>query len=127
MGSYGIGITRLMGVLVEHFADDKGIIWPEIIAPARVLIVRIGDNPEVIKTADKLYENIMSKGIEVIYDDRDLRPGEKFADADLLGIPSRVIVSDKTIESKLLEFKDRTSETISHISESDLMNKLGNK
>ena len=124
MGSYGIGVTRLMGVMVELFADDKGLVWPKLIAPARVIIIRIGNKSDVIKTSDKLYEKIVALGIEVIYDDRDLRPGEKFSDADLLGIPSRVIVSDKTIESKLLEFKDRTSDEVHYISESDLLAKL---
>ena len=108
MGCYGIGISRVLGTIVELYADDKGIVWPKAIAPARVILVRVGNDPK----------------IEVIYDDRDLRPGEKFSDADLLGIPSRVIVSDKTIESKLLEFKDRTSDEVQYISELDLLAKL---
>lgn len=127
MGSYGIGISRLMGIIVEYFSDDKGIVWPEIVAPAKTIIIRIGDNPEVIKLADKLYENIKSQNIDVLYDDRDLRPGEKFSDADLLGIPSRVIVSDKTIESKKYEFKSRTSDKTDFISEPELMEKLSSK
>jgi len=127
MGSYGIGITRLMGIIVEYFSDDKGIIWPEVIAPAKTIIIRIGDDPTVIELADKLYDTIKAKGLDVIYDDRDLRPGEKFSDADLLGIPSRVIVSDKTVQSKTYEFKSRTSDDTSYISESDLLAKLSKK
>ena len=127
MGSYGIGITRLMGIIVEHFSDDKGIVWPEVIAPAKVIIIKIGDNAQVTELADKLYDTIKSKDIDVIYDDRDLRPGEKFSDADLLGIPSRVIVSDKTVESRMYEFKSRTSDDSSYISEADLLLKLSKK
>jgi prolyl-tRNA synthetase len=127
MGCYGIGISRLLGTIAELFSDDKGLVWPEIIAPAKVIVIRIGNTSEVIEAADKLYENIKSKNIEVIYDDRDLRPGEKFSDADLLGIPSRVIVSDKTIESKKFEFKARTSDKIDFISESELITKLSDK
>ena len=127
MGSYGIGITRLMGILVEYFSDEKGIIWPEIIAPAKIIIIRIGDNPDVLKLADKLYEKIESEKISVIYDDRNIRPGEKFSDADLIGIPARVIVSDKTVESKVFEYKTRTSNEISYMTESELVAKLTKK
>jgi prolyl-tRNA synthetase len=127
MGSYGIGITRLMGIIVEYFSDDKGIVWPEVIAPAKTIIIRIGESPAVTELADKLYDNIQAEGIDVIYDDRDLRPGEKFSDADLLGIPTRVIVSDKTIESKTFEFKSRTSNDVSYVTESELLAKLTKK
>ncbi len=127
MGSYGIGITRLMGVIVEHFSDDKGIIWPEAISPAQTIIIRIGSQPEVIEAADKLYEKIKSMGIEVMYDDRDLRPGEKFSDADLLGIPSRIVISEKTLQSDKLEYKKRTSKETDFLTENDLLEKLINK
>ena len=95
MGSYGIGITRVMGVIVEKFADDKGLIWPENIAPAKVYLVQIGSQSRA--TADKLYQKLQSAGVETIYDDRDERPGVKFADAELLGIPYRVTVSDRLL------------------------------
>ena len=88
MGSYGIGITRVMGVIVEKFADDKGLVWPENIAPAKVYLVQIGSQSRA--TADELYQKLQSAGIETLYDDRDERPGVKFADAELLGIPYRV-------------------------------------
>jgi prolyl-tRNA synthetase len=110
-GCYGIGISRLVGAIAEHFSDDKGLVWPENIAPAKVYLVCIGDEETTIKSADQLYEELMSRGIDVMYDDRDVRPGEKFADADLIGIPHRVVVSSKTIEAGKLEYKARASET----------------
>lgn len=110
-GCYGIGVSRLMGALAEHFADDKGLVWPDNVAPAKVYLARLGDDVEVIKAADELYDNLQDLGIEVLYDDRDARPGEKFADADLMGIPYRVVVSAKTLEQDKVELKARTSDT----------------
>lgn len=110
LGSYGIGITRVMGVLVEKFADEKGLVWPEAVAPAKVYLVQIGQNSKA--HADELYDELMNKGIEVIYDDRDERPGTKFADAELMGIPYRVTVSDRLLEGQNYEFSPRaTGET----------------
>lgn len=111
MGSYGIGPGRLMGTIVELFADEKGIVWPESVAPFRVHLVSIvgAAGEDVKKEADKLYETLTRKGVEVLYDDRDLRPGEKFADADLLGIPTRVVVSEKTLMEKKIEIKTRAN------------------
>lgn len=112
MGCYGVGISRLMGVLAEHFADDKGLVWPENIAPAKVYLVRIGGD-EAARHADELYEELLKKGIDVLYDDRDERPGAKFADAELMGIPYRVTVSDRLLEAGTYEFTTRsTGETI---------------
>jgi prolyl-tRNA synthetase len=111
LGSYGIGITRVMGVIVEKFADEKGIVWPDKIAPYTVYLVRIG-NEEAVRHADELYEELTAKGIEVLYDDRDERPGAKFADAELMGIPYRVTVSDRLITDKKYEYTARkTGET----------------
>ncbi len=109
MGSYGIGLGRLMGTIVEVFADEKGIVWPKSVSPFQVHLVSIiGANGEAVKReADALYDRMTKKGIEVLYDDRDIRPGEKFADSDLLGIPTRVVVSEKTIKEGKLEIKDR--------------------
>lgn len=118
MGSYGIGITRAMGVIVEKFADDKGLVWPEAVAPYQVYLATIGD---VSEQADALYEELQSKGVEVLYDDRDVRPGEKFADADLLGIPHRVVLSPKLIEQNSFEYKVRTSEAASVLTKEDLL------
>jgi prolyl-tRNA synthetase len=110
IGSYGIGVTRVMGVIVEKMSDDKGIIWPENIAPYKVYLVSIGEKGS--QKADELYEELKAKGVEVLYDDRDERPGAKFADAELLGIPYRVTVSDRGVEAGEYEYTVRaTGET----------------
>lgn len=109
LASYGIGVTRVMGVLAEKLSDEKGLVWPENIAPAKVYLVRIGEDKEVVAVADQLYKTLTTKGVEVLYDDRDMRPGEKFADADLLGIPHRVVISSKTLAQDNVEYKARTS------------------
>ena len=110
MGSYGIGITRVMGVIVEKFADNKGLVWPEEIAPARVHLVQIGK--ESVAAADELYDTLQQAGITVLYDDRAARPGEKFADAELLGMPTRVTVSDRLLASGSYEVQDRATGTV---------------
>ena len=123
MGSYGIGPGRLMGTTVELLADERGIVWPENVAPFRVHLVSVeGKAGGTVKTAaDALYATLTEKGIEVLYDDRALRPGEKFADADLLGIPIRVVVSEKTIQESRVEVKNRASGEIKLIDESQLL------
>jgi prolyl-tRNA synthetase len=108
LGSYGIGVTRLMGVITEHFADEHGLVWPEAIAPYAVYLASIGGEGAVKEAADRLYDLLTGKGIEVLYDDRDVRPGEKFADADLFGIPYRLVVSDKSLQAGGSELKKRT-------------------
>ncbi|PID30265.1 proline--tRNA ligase [Candidatus Saccharibacteria bacterium] len=110
MGSYGLGVSRLLGVLAEHFSDERGLVWPEAIAPYRLYIVQIGADEKVVAEAEKLCEIAQSWGVSVLYDDTDKRPGEKFADADLLGIPHRVVVSTKTVEAGKYEYKARTSD-----------------
>ncbi len=112
LGSYGVGITRVMGVIVEKFADQKGIVWPTGIAPYQVYLARLGENEAVVSAANELYENLLSAGVTVLYDDSDKRPGEKFADADLLGLPCRIVVSPKTISEQKYEYKARTSEEV---------------
>lgn len=116
MGSYGIGVPRVMGVIAEIFSDEKGIIWPESVAPFLVHLINIGEEE---KTQD-LYEKMQKQGIEVLWDERDKRPGEKFADADLIGIPNRVVVSGKSIESGGVEFKKRSEAEGKIITEDDL-------
>lgn len=108
MGSYGIGPGRVMGTIAEHFADDKGLVWPLAVAPAAVYIAPLGGSETVAAQADHLYETLLREGIEVLYDDRDARPGEKFADADLMGIPYRIVISEKTLSGDRHEFKSRT-------------------
>lgn len=124
IGSYGIGITRVMGVIVEKLSDDKGIVWPEAVAPAKVYLARLGTDEDVVKSADELESVLTAAGIAVLYDDRDERPGAKFADADLLGIPYRVVVSNKTVAGNTYEFKARTSDEVTQISLEDLKRKL---
>jgi prolyl-tRNA synthetase len=111
MGSYGIGLSRLMGAIVEALADDKGIIWPEAVAPFAVHLLSLGDDKKVLKEADKVHENLLRAGIEVLFDDRPgLSAGEKFADADLLGMPYRAVVSERSIQDGGIEVKKRTEE-----------------
>lgn len=104
LASYGIGINRVMGVIVEKYADDKGIVWPEQVAPFKYHLVAIGE--QGVKKADELYSGHEEM---FLYDDRDLRPGEKFADAELMGMPYRVVVSDKSIEAGGVEVTERAT------------------
>ena len=127
MGCYGIGISRLMGMIAEHFADDRGLVWPEAVAPARVYLARIGDDEAVTTKADELESALTAAGITVLYDDRDERPGKKFADAELLGIPHRVVISSKTIAGEGYELKHRTSDDVEQLSLEDLVAKLTTK
>jgi prolyl-tRNA synthetase len=110
LGSYGIGVTRLMGVLVEHFADDKGLVWPQNVAPYGVYLASLGGELAVRQAADELYDFLTDNQLNVLYDDRDVRPGEKFADADLFGITHRVVISSKSLQSGGFELKARTSD-----------------
>ncbi len=121
MGCYGIGVSRLMGLLAEYFADERGLVWPKNIAPAVVYLARLGDEVDVIKAADELYQELCQKGIEVLYDDRDVRPGEKFADADLIGIPHRVVISEKTVKQGKYEHKKRTEKEAKLVNKTELI------
>ena len=120
MGCYGIGVSRLMGVIAEHFSDEKGLVWPEAVAPYHVYLVSVGNDVNVTKACEELCETLQSWGCTVLYDDRDARPGEKFADADLLGIPHRVVVSSKTLDAGKYEYKQRSSQEIKLVKEEDL-------
>ncbi len=124
MGCYGLGISRLMGLLAEHFADDKGLVWPEAVAPAKVYLVRLGDDEATVKQADELYNRLTAAGVGVLYDDRDLRAGAKFADADLTGIPYRVVISDKTRVAGVYELKARGSEDSQQLNQAELLKTL---
>ncbi len=111
MGSYGIGLGRLMGTVVEVWCDDKGIVWPESVAPFKIHLVELSQGDEAIKaSADQLYADLQNAGIEVLYDDRDLRAGEKFADSDLLGIPYRVIIGKHSTDSEIEVVVRKTGE-----------------
>ena len=107
MGCYGIGISRVMGVIVEKFADEKGLVWPEEIAPYKYYLVGIGENG--VAEAEKFYAG---REENILFDDRNARPGEKFADADLIGLPYRIVISDKTLAEGSAEITNRkTGET----------------
>lgn len=112
MGSYGIGPGRLLATLVEVNHDEKGIIWPELAAPYLVHIIEVRSVKSKVKNAaEGLYKKLLAKGVEVLYDDRDDKTaGEKFADADLIGIPWRVVISERTLEKKGVEVKRRSEE-----------------
>ncbi|MEX0932198.1 MAG: aminoacyl--tRNA ligase-related protein [Candidatus Saccharimonadales bacterium] len=109
MGCYGIGVSRVMGVIAEVFADNNGLAWPESVAPAQIHLVPIGNLEVVTKKADELYESL-SKKHEVIYDDREESAGTKLADADLIGVPIRLVISEKTLATGSVEIKRRTEE-----------------
>ncbi len=125
MGSYGIGLGRLMGTIVETMHDDKGIIWPESVAPFKVHLLSLssGDD-EISRQADQIYQNLQAAGIEVLYDDRDASAGEKFADSDLIGIPYRVVISGKTMAENKVELKKRNSSEADLITQDELISKL---
>lgn len=126
MGSYGIGPGRVMGTIVETLSDENGIVWPESVAPFTVHLVLIESKDRGVarKEADELYELLVAEGIETLYDDRDSRPGEKFADADLMGIPWRIVVSEKTITAGAHELKNRETGQTTHLAEKELIAKL---
>ncbi len=125
MGSYGIGLSRLMGTIVEILADDKGLVWPASVAPFSVHLVEVSSGkPEVKQTAQALYQNLTRAGIEVLYDDRDMRAGEKFSDADLMGLPVRIVVSERGLQKNELEIKERRSGTVTMVNEGGLLNFL---
>jgi prolyl-tRNA synthetase len=128
MGSYGIGPGRVMGTIVEVLSDKDGIVWPKEIAPftAHLIVVDSREGNSARAEADRLYSHLKTKGIEVMYDDRDVRAGEKFADADLMGMPYRIVVSDKTIAAGGYEVKDRMTGKTENLGEKDLIAKLQN-
>jgi prolyl-tRNA synthetase len=112
---------------VELFADEKGLVWPEAVTPFKVHLLQIGVSAKVKEKAEALYEDLKQQGVAVLYDDRELRPGEKFADADLLGLPWRIIISEKALEAGLFEVKARTVEKAEVIKEKELVSFLTKK
>ena len=108
LGSYGIGVTRLIGVMVEVFSDDKGMVWPHEVAPFALHLVSLGkDESDTSKKANEIYEELRKHKVDVLFDDREIGAGEKFADSDLIGIPMRVVVSDKSLLAGGVEVKER--------------------
>lgn len=116
MGCYGIGVSRVMGTIVEIFADEKGIVWPKEIAPFQVHLISFKKNEET----EKIYKELLDAGVDVLYDDRDKSPGEKMAESDLIGVPYRIIVSEKTLENKTVEVKKRTEDDVKFINISEI-------
>jgi len=120
MGSYGIGPSRLMGTVVELLSDEKGMIWPESITPFQVHLINIGEEEK----AQEIYDDLIKKGVEVLWDDRDARPGEKFADSDLIGIPYRVVVSEKSLAAGGVEVKKRNEGASEIVGIEEMINSL---
>ncbi len=121
MGCYGIGPSRVMGTIVEVSSDEKGIIWPESVAPFKVHLISLGQTQ---KEADELYEKLTKAGIEVLYDDRDMSAGEKFAEADLIGIPYRLVISEKTLTKDSVELKKRPEKETQLIDLDEIVERL---
>ncbi|OYX41059.1 prolyl-tRNA synthetase [Candidatus Saccharibacteria bacterium 32-49-12] len=124
IGSYGIGITRLMGVIAEKMSDDKGLVWPDAVAPFRVSLIRIGESEAVVEKADTMYQRLTDQGITVIYDDRAERPGAKFADAELMGIPHRVTISERLLDGDRYEYTHRASGQTDILTAEELLDRL---
>lgn len=129
MGCYGLGPSRTMGAIVEIHHDEKGIIWPDSTAPYHIHLLSLVNKSKPLeakikKTSDKLYQDLQKAGLEVLYDDRDKSPGEKFVEADLIGLPFRVIVSEKTIAKDSVEVKRRDSEKVELVEIEKLSSKL---
>lgn len=128
MGSYGIGLGRLMGTVVEVLSDDKGMVWPESIAPFTIHLLSLGEDEAVLKEAEKVYESLSKAGVEVLFDDRmGMSAGEKFSDADLLGIPWRAVVSARSMKESGIELKKRTEEKGKIVSPDELLKILKEK
>ncbi len=125
MGCYGIGLGRLLGAIVEALSDDQGIIWPENIAPFRVHLLSFGETGEVKEKAETVYGTLLKNNIEVLFDDREkVSPGEKFADADLLGMPYRVVVSERSMKENGIEIKKRNEKKGKIVSLDELLKML---
>jgi len=129
MGCYGIGITRIVGAAIEQNHDTKGIIWPEAISPFHVIIIPINlyKSNKVKRASEDLYSLMQKKNIEVLLDDRNVRPGVQFADAELIGIPHRVVISEKGIDNNNIEYRHRTSEDSKIITTEQLFDLLEKK
>jgi prolyl-tRNA synthetase len=123
MGCYGLGISRLMGVIVEKFHDERGILWPKVVSPMDLHLINIAED---VKSADEIYKALQQSGHSVLYDQREVRAGEKFADSDLIGIPTRILVSDKTLENDSVEIKSRNSDDTKIVKIKDLAESLKN-
>lgn len=125
MGCFGVGPSRIMGTIAECLSDDRGLIWPREIAPYQVHLISLGRSEEDARRCDELYERMLQNGIEALCDDRgNVQAGEKLADADLIGIPYRIVVSKKTLEQDAVEFKARSGDEIKIIPLDKILDEL---
>jgi len=126
MGCYGIGVTRIVGAAIEQNHDDNGIIWPEPMSPFDVtlLILNPKKSPEVTEKAEEIYQSLQAAGIEVLLDDRDARPGFKFADADLIGIPHRLVIGERGLRDGVVEYRERRSGTEAKLGSENVVTEL---
>ncbi|MBQ3226300.1 MAG: proline--tRNA ligase, partial [Clostridia bacterium] len=123
MGCYGIGVSRTIAAVIEQFSDENGIVWPMSVAPYQVLVVPVSmREPEQVELAEKIYEELRKKGVDVLLDDRAERVGVKFKDADLIGIPVRITVGKKAVEN-VVEYKLRANDEVLELSANDAMEK----
>ena len=123
MGCYGIGITRIVAAAVEQNNDDKGMIWPAAIAPFQVALLPMNmkKSQRVREATDTLYEELQAAGIDVLLDDRPVRPGVMFSDMELIGIPHRIVVGEKNLDKGMLEYKSRRGNANQDIPQSDII------
>lgn len=122
MGSYGIGISRLVGTIVEVLGTEKEMVWPESVSPFKVHLIELSQGDDEIKNkAIELYTSLIAEGVEVLFDDRDARAGEKFADADLIGIPHRIVISKKTEGAGTVEYKNRITNETTQIAKEEII------
>jgi prolyl-tRNA synthetase len=127
MGCYGIGVTRVVGAAIEQSHDERGIVWPSAIAPFAIVICPIGyDRSDSVRSfADALHDNLVADGIDVILDDRGERPGAMFADWELIGIPLRVVVSDRGLKSGTVEIQARRDEQATVVAAAEVRQRVG--
>ena len=129
MGCYGIGVSRIVAAAIEQNHDDKGIIWPDSIAPFKVVILamNIKKSPRVLKASEDLYTKLTEAGIDVLLDDRGERPGIMFADMELIGIPHRIVVGDKSLDQGVYEYKSRHDQESENVAVEQIMEFLNSK
>lgn len=127
MGCYGVGVSRLVAAVIEQKSDERGIIWPISIAPFHVHILAVGKDEKVKETAEELYNHLLAEGVEVLFDDRSVSAGIKFAEADLIGLPLQVIIGKKFLEMKKFEVKDRASGEVTEVALDSIIGWLKDK
>ena len=127
MGSYGIGISRLVGAIIESSHDDNGIIWPDAVAPFAIGLINLKTkDPEAVSMCEQLYQTLNKAGIETLYDDKDDSPGAKFSRMDLIGLPKQIIFGKNSVIDKTIEIKDRKTGQTEVINISETISKINN-